>query len=143
MTKPTVNQAIRRSLLQEAKEEEWGVEDGFKWPENITYDNVEDVWDDLCELDDKFEDWMNEWVNEFRNDYDEETDIECDWSRNYESKSVAKKLHDGTWIGWTYWYGGGKHGDPDSIDWLRDAYFLDVVEEEKLVMVKTFKIKNE
>ena len=43
-------------------------------------------------------------------------------SRHYDCDEVARKLSDGTWVGWTYWYGGGKHGEPDAIDWLGKAY---------------------
>lgn len=67
-----------------------------------------------------------------------ETEIKCEWSRHYESKSVAAKLPDGSWIGWTYWYGGGKHGQPEVIDWIDDAYDLTVTEEEKTVVVRSF-----
>ena len=64
-----------------------------------------------------------------------ETEIECEYSRHYESKSVASKIL-GRWVGWIYWYGGGKHADPNSI--AIEPYFLDCVEEEKTVIVKTF-----
>jgi hypothetical protein len=47
-----------------------------------------------------------------------------------------------SWIGWTYFYGGGKYGEPESIDWMSEAYFLDVAEEEKMVVVRTFKKKE-
>jgi hypothetical protein len=67
-----------------------------------------------------------------------ETKLDCDWSRHYESKSVAAKMLDGSWVGWTYWYGGGKHGEPESIPWMEEAYDLDCVEEEKMVVVRTF-----
>ena len=67
-----------------------------------------------------------------------ETGIPCEYSRHYESYSVAAKLPDGSWVGWTYWYGGGKHGDPESIDWMEDAYDLDCLEEVKLMTVRTF-----
>lgn len=66
------------------------------------------------------------------------TGLPAPYSRNYESKSVAAKLDDGTWVGWTYWYGGGKHAEPESIDWISEAYDLDCREEEKLVVVRTF-----
>jgi hypothetical protein len=36
--------------------------------------------------------------------------------RHYERREVAAKLPDGTWVGWPYWYGGGKHGCPEEID---------------------------
>lgn len=66
------------------------------------------------------------------------TDVPCDYSRYYESRSVAACIN-GQWVGWTYWYGGGKHGEPEAIDWVEDAYLLDCREEEKLVVVREFK----
>lgn len=101
-----------------------------KPPVNLsTEDEVEELWDEFdCLWDAK---------SEIR-EGDVETDVPCDYSRHYESKSVAMKCVDGTWVGWCYWYGGGKHGDPESIDWVEYAYNLDVKEEEKLVVVRTF-----
>ena len=64
-----------------------------------------------------------------------ETEIECEYSRHYESKSVASQIL-GRWVGWTFWYGGGKHAEPEEID--IDAYFLDCEEEEKMVIVRRF-----
>lgn len=66
------------------------------------------------------------------------TDVSPDWNRNYESKSVARKMPDGSWVGWTYFYGGGKHGDPDAVPWMEYAYELKMKEEEKLVTVRTW-----
>lgn len=71
-----------------------------------------------------------------------ETGLACDWSRHYESKAVAMKMPDGSWVGWTYWYGGGKHGEPEAIDWMEDAYDVDCHEEEKIVVVQTFKARE-
>ena len=65
------------------------------------------------------------------------TDIPAPWSRHYEARSVAAKIGD-QWVGWTYWYGGGKHSDPESIPWMEDAYFLTCHVEEKVVIVRTF-----
>lgn len=67
-----------------------------------------------------------------------DTGLDCEWSRHYESKAVAAQMPDGSWVGWTYWYGGGKHGEPEAIDWIDDAYALDCLEEQKLVTVRTF-----
>jgi hypothetical protein len=69
-----------------------------------------------------------------------ETDLPCDDSRNYESKSVAAKAPNGKWVGWTYWYGGGKHGEPDAMPWMENAYFVHCAEEEKVVTVRTFSV---
>lgn len=64
-----------------------------------------------------------------------ETGIECDWSRHYESKAVATQMLDGSWVGWTYWYGGGKHGEPGAIEWIDGAYDVTVREETRVVKV--------
>lgn len=59
-------------------------------------------------------------------------------SRHYDSHSVAFKTVDGSWVGWTYWFGGGKFGEPELIEWIEDSYDLNVTEQEKLVVVMTF-----
>lgn len=94
----------------------------------INPDNVDELWDEL--------DCQEELYN-FR-DGDEVTNVACEHSRHYESESVAAQMFDGSWVGWTHWYGGGKHGEPEAIDWMRDAYNLTCVEEEKLVVIRTF-----
>lgn len=68
--------------------------------------------------------YFSEYMQEYRESFDEETDIDHDWSRHYEAKSVAKQLNNGKWVGYTYWFGGGKHGEPEAIDWIPDSYFL-------------------
>lgn len=101
-----------------------------KPPVNLSREEeVEELWDEF--------DFLWDAKSEIR-EGDVETDVPCDYSRHYESKSVAMKCVDGTWVGWTYWYGGGKHGEPEAIDWMEYAYNLDVKEEEKLVVVRTF-----
>ena len=65
-----------------------------------------------------------------------ETNIKPPYSRHYESDSVAAQMSDGTWIGWTYWHGGGKHGEPEAIDWMNEAYELTVVSEEQVTKIK-------
>ena len=103
----------------------------------VTADNVDELYDALC---DAGEHW--DAKNEIRAG-EHETGLKCAWSRHYESKSVAARMPDGSWVGWTYWYGGGKHGEPDAVDWMEDAYDLDYKEEEKTVIVRTFTRKDE
>jgi hypothetical protein len=98
----------------------------------LSGDEIDAAWAHLVEAD---EHWDSQ--NEVRGG-EVETGIKCDWSRHYESKSVAAQLPDGSWVGWTYWYGGGKHGEPEGIDWIDEAYDLACIEEEKLVVVRTF-----
>jgi hypothetical protein len=66
-----------------------------------------------------------------------ETELESPHSRYYESKSVAAEMVDGTWVGWTYWYGGGKHGEPSSMEWVNEAYFVEMTEVPTVVKVFT------
>jgi hypothetical protein len=69
----------------------------------------------------------------------ERTGVKCGrFSRHYECVEVAAEMLDGSWVGWTFWYGGGKHGNPEEIPWIEDAYDLNVSEEEKVVIVRTF-----
>jgi len=100
-------------------------------PESVTAENI----DELYEAGD--DDYAQDARYEVR-EGEVETDIDAPSSRHYESKSVAAKAPDGSWVGWTYWYGGGKHGEPEAIDWMDSAYDLTCVEEEKVVTVRTF-----
>lgn len=122
----TPEQKIKSAIL--AKVAEW---DG-KPRGDYNKDNVDSLYQQLVD-----EDGHWDARSEIRSG-DVETGLPCEWSRHYESKSVAAKMPDGSWVGWTYWYGGGKHGEPEAIDWMEDAYDLDCKEEEKVVTVRTF-----
>jgi hypothetical protein len=102
--------------------------------ESLTEDDVADQWDEHYEE-------LYDIKYEFR-EGQIETNLPCESSRHYESKSVAAQCPNGEWVGWTYWYGGGKHGEPEAIDWIEHAYDLDCVEEEKMVVVRTFNKSN-
>lgn len=105
--------------------------------ENIDEDNIDELYDELRDDDEGPLDIIDEEY-QFR-EGDVETGLPCDYSRYFETKSVATQLEDGSWIGWTYYYGGGKHAEPESVEWMEHAYDLKVTEEEKLVIVRTFK----
>lgn len=98
----------------------------------IVLDTIDDLYDDL-------EDELQDVRYEFR-EGGVETHMPCRYSRHYESYSVAAQAPDGQWVGWTYWYGGGRDAEPEAIDWEQDAYFLDCIEEEKVVTVRTFSL---
>ena len=103
----------------------------------ITEANIDEMYDDFV---DTGMHWGYE--SEFR-EGEVETGLACDGNRHYEAKAVAAKMVDGSWVGWTYWYGGGKHSDPGSIRWMEDAYALECAETEKLVVVREFKVVPE
>lgn len=67
-----------------------------------------------------------------------ETEVEAPYDRHYEAKSVAEELPDGSYVGWTYWYGGGKHSEPSAIDWMSEAYDLECEKKEITIIKHTF-----
>lgn len=72
-----------------------------------------------------------------------ETGIPCCGSRHYEAKSVAARMLDGSYVGWVYWYGGGKHGAPADVPWMEDAYDVVVREETRVVQVFSRAVEDE
>lgn len=126
----TPEQKIKLMILQ--KKASW---EPLKSQAEITPENIDEIFDQ------ENEDWdLQDAINEVRCS-GMETKIPAPSSRHYESQSVAVQTPDGSWVGWTYWYGGGKHGEPEAIDWMDEAYDLDCVEEEKMVTVRTFSKK--
>jgi hypothetical protein len=104
--------------------------------ESITAENIDRLYDTA--EDDGGNGWgLQDARSEVRCS-GQRTGLKCEVSRHYESESVAAKMPDGSWVGWTYWFGGGKHGEPEAIDWVDEAYDLDCLEEEKVVTVRTF-----
>lgn len=118
---------IKKEIIRQYADDK-GVEFKLDSPEEI-----EKVYEELDQND-----YICDIAQDFRGGQIE-TDIIPDWSRYYESKSVAAEI-DGKWIGWTYWYGGGKHGQPEAIDWMGYAYFLQCIGEETIVIKKFKKI---
>lgn len=100
----------------------------------ITPENFDAVYDEFME---KHEDHMQDARSEIRGGT-VETGLDAPFSRHYEATEVAMQMPDGVWVGWTYWHGGGKWGEPGAIDWMDSAYFLDCKEEEKVVVVREF-----
>lgn len=103
--------------------------------DGVTEETVNDQYDALSNVVE-----IQDTEDEFRCGQ-VETNIPPETSRHYEARSVARKMTDGSWIGWTYWFGGGKHGEPESIPWMENAYELDCTETEQVVTVRDFKKK--
>lgn len=88
-------------------------------------------------------DYVNQTKEELRSGT-VETNVPPEYARHrghFESRSVAMFVeyeHFAGYIGWTYWYGGGKHTYPEYIDWVKDAYFLDCVEEQVVTIKRTW-----
>lgn len=139
VTKPSITTKIKLTILFNA----------------IENDVLEDLIADLVagevsiltadDLFEKYETELQDHIEEFRQNGIEtglsRSEVFC---RGYEDTQVAGQLYDGTWAGWTYYSGGGKHGYPSDVPWLEQAYPLDVVKEEVIKTVKReFKISEE
>lgn len=122
----TPEQKIKWLIL--AKDAEWDSRPVPDYP----IPNADELFDELVESDRNWDAVVDVRASGI------ETKLKCESSRHYESKAVAAKLPDGSWVGWTYWYGGGKHSDPGSVEWMCDAYDVECKEEQKLVTVQTF-----
>lgn len=97
--------------------------------DNLTEEDIEELWDEA--------DCLSEAINEIRCS-GIKTGLPGKYSRHYEAEEVAIQCPNGDWVGFTYWHGGGKHGNAEEIDWMEYAYDLDCTEEQKLVTVHTF-----
>lgn len=122
----TPEQKLKWAIL--SKDAAWG----NTAPPEYPCENVDELYEALVE-DNSHWDAMNEVRCGGT-----ETGLDCQYSRHYESDAVAMKMPDGSWVGWTYWYGGGKHSEPEAIDWMSEAYDVVCSEEEKVVVVQTF-----
>lgn len=129
----TPKQAIREDILCQA------IENGdIVDPKTfLSEDNIDRLYEELLAKEGLH--W--EYESDFRYS-GEDTDLPCFGNQHYEAKYVAARLKDGRWIGWTFWYGGGKHSDPGSIPWMEDASFLRCTEEEIVITQRTFEIIN-
>lgn len=138
----TAESAIKAQILRALRSGD--LDEVYMWPAAIDDCDALELWDDVSSSE--LADWAHEALGEFRNAGESYTgpdfqETDPDGCRYYQSECVAKKLDDSRWVGWIYWYGGGKHSDPESIDWVDCAVFLDCVEEQKLVTVRTWSLK--
>jgi hypothetical protein len=124
----TPQQAIRYMIL--ARYASWQSED---LPVDLTGEQIDALYDNHPQLGNQLQDIANE-VREGEH----ETTIPGPSSRHYDEQSVAGQAPNGQWVGWTYWTGGGKTGEPEGIPWMEHAYFLDCQEEEVKTIRRTF-----
>lgn len=60
--------------------------------------------------------------------------------RNYDGKTVAGKMPDGSWLAWDFWYGGGKHGNEEEIEWIDSARDVICTETPVTTIQRTFSL---
>jgi len=142
-----IENIIRREILLDTLSEK--EIDDCDWINLSNDEGVETAYKKAKEYEDIFSYYeICDAESEFRYSGDEVSikGLEVDGGRHYEAKRVAKKIRDGSYISWVFYYGGGKHAQPEIIDWMREedgASLVNCVETEKLVTVKDFsKIDN-
>ena len=59
-------------------------------------------------------------------------------SRHYEIDVHAMQV-DGIWVAWDYYYGGGKHGEPEAFDWISNARIVECEEKGVTKVEQNFK----
>jgi hypothetical protein len=123
MTTMTPTQKIKWLVL--AKAAQWRDEDPPPYP----CADVDDLYAAAWEREEIYD-----AVSEVRCS-GEETLLGAGGSRHYEADAIAAQLPDGTWVGWTHWYGGGKHGEPSAVPWMEYAYDVTMREETRVVRV--------
>jgi hypothetical protein len=101
-------------------------------------DDVDELWGNAK---DRLEDDLNDAEMEVRSS-GVRTGLCSEYSRHYDSEAVAAMLPDGSWVGWTYWSGGGKHGNPEEIDWIDEAYDVVCKETFKMCPVLDFSVEK-
>lgn len=122
----TPEQRIKRHILLEAIE----LNADLNWDGEITEENVDEAYESV--LVDTDSHW--DFEREFR-ESGVDTGLPTQYSRHLESKQVARQLSDGVWVGWTYWYGGGKFAEPEAVEWMEYAYYVEVSQETRVVNV--------
>lgn len=112
----------------------------------LTLDNAEHIFSnpEECFKSDYPEDVLYDIKSETRHVGEECNSLLETYSRHYEVDYYVKEFtgvtEDGEtiskWVGWNYYYGGGKHAEPDAIDWIPDAEFVKVKSEEVVTVIK-------
>lgn len=93
----------------------------------------------------KWEDYIRDIVSDFR-ESGEEIDNKVEQDRYYCYQDVAKKItgSEDLYLGWTYYFGGGKHAQPDQVEWMEDCYLLTCREVEETRIIKIYeKVEEE
>jgi len=131
MNKLTAQELIYKSMAFELYKRE----DNFSftdYPSEISYENLwytlKAEFDKACEV-------------EYETRYGtEEPDLEPKTdSRHYEVEVRAMKVDD-VWVAWDFYYGGGKHGEPEAFDWIGNARIVEC--EEKVVTKVEYNFKE-
>lgn len=125
----TAQQLLRKAVLEKA------MQFGNIKAERLSLFEPNEI-DELYESYDRWGELADPW-NEIRY-----SGVSCDlpattWSRHYEVDSKAIKIDD-IWVQFDYYYGGGKHSEPEDFDYIHHAKIVDCEETQVTVTQYNF-----
>lgn len=123
----TAQQLLRKAVLEKA------IHFGNIEPQRLSLFTGDEI-DELYESYNRYDELNDAW-NDVRHG-----GVACDlpaltWSRHYEVDSKAIKI-DGIWVQFDYYYGGGKHSEPEDFDYIHHARIVNC--EEVQVMTTQY-----
>lgn len=112
---------------------------------DINLFDVENFDEDKCKklFDDKrYESWIEREeilygaIEEVRRSGTPTNNIVVE-GRYYCSREVVKRITGlcRVFLAWTYYFGGGKYGEPDEVEWMDDCYLVKEKEEIRIIKV--------
>ena len=102
----------------------------------LTLDNAEHIYNQNVYEDEIYADTLQELLVDFRYS-GTASNLSAPYSRHFEV-DMHVRLIDGVWIAWPFYYGGGKHAEPDVIEWIGQAKIVEI-EREEVVVRRIFK----
>lgn len=123
----------------------------YKHMINVVSKNNSRITDFIAEYEDQ-EDYEVIW-DDIKSQFDEAYEVEYEtrhgtekpnlepktYSRHYEVEVRAIQVED-VWVAWDFYYGGGKHGEPEAFDWISKARIVEC--EEKIVTKVEYTFKE-
>jgi hypothetical protein len=118
---------------------------------DINLFNVEKFDEDKCQKffeDNRYESWIEREeilhgaIEEVRKSGTPMNNIVVD-GRHYCSREVVSRVTGfcKIFLAWTYYFGGGKYGEPYEVEWMDNCYL--VVEKEEVKVVKVYEKVND
>ena len=138
LTGLTAEQKIKALIIYEAHDYEKADTNSI---DIKSAEELEDLYDELKGSDD-FGNAMYDAMQELQCSGVETGTTPTITSRHYEIDSTAVKALDGSWVEFPYIHGGGKHSNPEECDWMNYARDVVCTEAEKVVLVRTFSVKD-
>lgn len=132
MSKLTAQEMIYKHMINVVSENNSRITDFIAEYED--QEDYEAIWDDV---DDQFDE-AYEVKYETRYGTEEPNLEPKTYSRHYEVEVRAIKVED-VWVAWDFYYGGGKHGEPEAFDWISNARIVECEEKVVTKVEYTFK----